>query len=340
MKRIMYLFTMAAGLVSGCHGREGAPDVSEIKIDLTIERFDKDLFALDSTQLPLEFPRLEQKYPSFAHIFAREVLNLGASADTPEAVVKELRHFLAQNQVLKDSVFKKFASVTDIRSGLTDCFRYVKYYFPDYPVPAIITFIGNFGGSVAYTKDGLAIGLDEYMGSSFSYYQIPEIQEVYPSYLTRKFSPEYIPVNCMSVIIGDIYPTDNTDTLPLIDQIIDHGKRLYILGLLVPDASDTLKLGYTGQQYAWCKTNEGLIWNFMVEQNVLYTFDPDVIKNFLSDAPTTQGMPDASPGNIASYIGLQMVRKYVARQSGKMTPKELMEIPVKTILTEAQYNPK
>lgn len=347
MKRTFYplitgallLFTIPALLFSGCKNASGVPDVSGIKINLQIERFDKDLFAMDSNRVPEQLPELLKEYPSFAPRFIQNVLFLGPSADTPEVVYRELHRFLSQNQQLKDSVFKQYPNMDQVKGPLTRCFQFVHYYYPDYPIPKIITFIGNFGFKNIVTDEGLGIGLDFYMGPRFSYYQISEVQEVFPSYLSRKFSPEYIPVDCMNAIIDDLYPSDN-DTLPLLDQLIDRGKRLYILDRFIPEADDTLKLGYTGAQYTWCKANEGQIWNSLVQQNILYSFDPDVIKSYMSDAPTTQTMPSASPGNIGSFIGEQIVRKYVARNGGDISPKKLMGIAAKTIFSEAQYNPK
>jgi hypothetical protein len=339
MKRTFPFLIIASLLLGGCRNPGDIPDVSGIRIDIQIERFDKDLFAMDSNRIPEQLPELIREYPSFTPRFLQNVLFLGPSADTPVVVYRELRHFLAQNQQLKDSVFKKFPSLDNVKAPLTQSFRFLHYYYPDYQIPKIITFIGNFGYKNIITDEGLGIGLDFYMGASFSYYQIPEVQEVFPSYLSRKFAPEYIPVDCMNAVIDDLYPTDN-DTLPLIDQLIDRGKRLYILDKFLPGTNDTLKLGYTGKQYAWCMANEGQIWHALVQQNVLYSLDPDVVKNYLSDAPTTQTMPAGSPGNIGSFLGEQIVRQYVGRNGRNISPKKLMAVPTREIFSQAQYNPK
>lgn len=339
MKRTLYCLFLAVLLTgAGCHQGARTPDVSGIQVTLQVKRFDRDLFALDSTQLPRQWPALEARYPAFGPIFLRDVLGLQQAADTLAVAYAELRRFMALNQVLKDSVFKKFDNLEPVLKQLEQCFRFVKYYYPDYTVPAIIPFIGNFGGRELYTQDGLAIGLDFYMGSTFSYYQIPEVQEVYPAFVSRRFSPEYLPVNCMAAIVDDLYPAGD-DTTSLIQQVIDRGRRLYLLDKFLPGVEDTLKIGYTGQQYAWCKANEGLIWNFLIQQNVLYSLDPDVIKTYMGDAPTTQSMPAQSPGNIGSFVGWQIVRRYVSRK-GDPGPKALMGVPVKDILADAQYNPK
>ena len=269
-------------------------------------------------------------------------MNLQSAADTPEVVLAEMRRFLAQNQVLKDSVFQKFPNLDGIQKELENDFRYVKYYYPDSSIPKIITYIGNFGYREMYTNDGLGISLDFYMGNKFSYYQIPEVLEVFPAYLSRKFSPEYLPVNTMNALIDDFYPPDDesdTASTTLLEQIIDRGKRLYLLNKFLPNTADTLKLGYTGLQYEWCKANEGQIWNFLLEQNVLYNHDPEIIKNYMSDAPTTQNMPALAPGNIGSFVGWQIIKKYIARK-GDMGPQKLMTIPPRDLFNDAQYNPK
>lgn len=338
MKRIYYVLCLAAILETGCHSGQDTPDVSGIKVTVKVERFDMDLFALDSTRLPEQWPAIQRKYPDFSRYFVSDVLALGPAGDDPATAFKELRHFLGQNQNLHDSVLKQFPNMAIITKPLNNYFRYVKYYFPDYEIPTIIPFIGNFADRESISKDGLAIGLDFYMGPGFSFYQIPEVQEVFPSYVSRRFAIPYLPVNVMKAVLVDLYP-GTLDTSNLITQLIDQGKRLYIVDKFLPGVDDTLKLGYTGRQYAWCKANEGLVWNFLVEQNVLYSFDPDVVKTYIGDAPTTQTMPAQSPGDIAAFVGWQIVKKYASRK-GNITPARLMEIPARDILEGAQYNPK
>lgn len=347
MKSYYLLLGIAAalglsGCLSGCNHSSKTPDVSDIKVQLQIERFDQDLFAMDSTKVPEELPGLVEKYPNFTPLFIRQVMNLQSAADTPAVVYGEMRKFLAQNQVLKDSVFQKFSNLDGIQKELENDFRYVKYYYPDSTIPKIITYIGNFGYREMFTNDGLGISLDFYMGNKFSYYQIPEVLEVFPAYLSRKFSPEYLPVNTMNALIDDFYPIDDdndTASTTLLEQLIDRGKRLYVLNKFLPNTADTLKLGYTGAQFEWCKANEGQIWNFLLQANVLYNHDPEIIKNYMSDAPTTQNMPTQAPGNIGSFVGWQIIKKYIARK-GDMSPQKLMAVPPKDLFSDAQYNPK
>lgn len=325
--------------VAACSRRPNAPDVSGIQLHLQFERFDKDFYALDSLNVGDGLPGLIAKYPTFAPVFFRDVLALGQAADSPAVVRDEVRRLLTYTNNLKDSVFQKYPDTSYLNDVLSKDLRYVKFYFPDYKIPKIITMIGNFGGREVWTDAGLAIGLEFYMGSRFSFYQDPVIQETWPDYLSRKFSSEYLPVNVDNAILADMYPNNNNDTLPLIYQMIELGKRLFVLDKLLPDAPDTVKTGYTAAQLAWCRRYPGQIWHFFIDKNLLYSYNPDEIVNYLHDGPFTQGMPPESPGNIGAFVGWQIVKKYVEKE-GDMSPKEMMEVPAKTILEEAKYDPK
>jgi hypothetical protein len=84
MKRTFYplitgallLLTIPALLFSGCKNASGVPDVSGIKINLQIERFDKDLFAMDSNRVPEQLPELLKEYPSFAPVLSKTFYSL------------------------------------------------------------------------------------------------------------------------------------------------------------------------------------------------------------------------------------------------------------------------
>jgi hypothetical protein len=192
---------------------------------------------------------------------------------------------------------------------------------------------------VAITPSTLAIGLQLFAGGNFSFYTSVQGQEVYPRYLSRRFEPPFIVVNCIKVLSEDIFP-DSSDGRPLIEQMIEKGKYWYLLDKFLPETVDSLKTGFSQKQVEWCYANEGLIWNFFLQTgNELYTLDPDIIKNYLGEAPNTPGMPEVSPGNIGQWVGWQIVKKYVEKNPD-ITPSELMRINAKEIFETSKYKPK
>src|SRR3954470_21824994 len=66
--RLLYMAAIAVLLIS-CSHNQGKPDVSNIKVDVKIERFDKDFFSLDTNHLNTSLEQLNKKYPSFLPLY-------------------------------------------------------------------------------------------------------------------------------------------------------------------------------------------------------------------------------------------------------------------------------
>ena len=337
MKRFR-LYLLFIIIISSCKDRN-IPNVSGIKVDLQLQRFDKDFFSVDTNHIDKSLQQLHQKYPSFLQDFVFNILALPAQPDSSLVVEQEVKAFIRSYISLKTSSDKLFtdlnATENDIRKGL----QFVKYYFPSYKLPAkLITFIGpiNSYGNIL-TTDALAVGLQLYMGKDFSLYQSEAGQELYPAYISRRFDKEYIPVNCIKTIIDDIFP-DNNAGRPLVEQMVQAGKRLYVLDQLMPATSDTIKTGYTQKQLEGCYANEGTIWSFFVQNDLLFTADPSLTKDYMNDAPQTQAFGKDSPGFIGQFTGWQIVKKWMAKNE-KVSLNQLLQTNPKTIFDQAKYKP-
>lgn len=332
----LYFLASILFLLASCKDNK-IPDVSNIKIDLPVERYDKLIYGIDSNNVAEGLQKVYAQYPAFTNAFIGQVLQLRTLySDTSKMLQEAMKNYLTHTQQLKDSVWKKFDSNKDWTKDLEKALRYVKYYFPKYNVPKLICFIGDLTGREILTQEGLAVGLDYYLGKDFTYYLIPEIQTQIPAYLSRRFSVEYLPTNCMLAIIDDLYP-DTSFARPLIEQMVEKGKRYFILDKFLPKADDTLKLQYTKAQVDWCYNNEKDIWKFFLEGDLLYSTEPSV-SNFVSEGPSTQGMPQESPGNIGLFVGWRIVEKYLEKHPGT-TIQQLMKTEAKIIFNESRYKP-
>ncbi len=325
-------------VISSCKDRN-IPDVSGIKVDLQLQRFDNDFFSVDTNHIDQSLQQLHQKYPSFLHDFVFNILALPAQPDSSSVVEQEVKAYNRSYISLKEAADKIFTDMTvtekEVRRGL----QFVKYYFPSYKLPAkLITFIGpiNSYGNIL-TTDAIAVGLQLYMGKNFSFYQSEAGQEMYPAYISRRFEKEYIPVNCIKTIVDDIFP-DNNAALPLVEQMIQAGKRLYVLDQLMPETADTLKTGYTQKQLEGCYANEKTIWSFFVQNDLLFITDPSVTKDYMNEAPQTQAFGKDSPGFIGQFAGWQIVKKWMAKNE-KVTLEQLLQTNPKTIFAQAKYKP-
>jgi hypothetical protein len=336
-----FLFCFILLLVSSCGNKNNLPNVSDIPVNVKVDRFDQAFFSVDTNNIKPALYKLTQQFPYFTNDFVVNVLGVAPLNDTSITSFTACREFISTYNSLKDSLEPKFQNLDWLEKELKHGFQFIKYYFPKYQLPQkVLTYIGPFDApAVALTPSALAIGLQLYAGKNFSFYTSVQGQEIYPKYMSRRFEPPYITINCIKTIAEDIFP-DNGDNKPLIEQMIEKGKYWYLLDKFLPETADSLKTGFSQKQLDWCNANEGLIWNFFLQTgNELYTIDPDIIKNYIGEAPNTPGMPDVSPGNIGQWVGWQIVKKYVEKNSG-ITPVELMKTSAKKIFEEAKYKPR
>ncbi len=330
---LIFLFVIA------CKTGKKTPDVSNIPVTVHVERFDQAFFAMDTNQVKQGLLDLARQYPYFINDFVVNILGTSPLSDTSAQAFFACRRFISSYMPVKDLLDLKFGNMRFIEEGLKKGLQFIRYYFPRYNLPPkVVAYIGPFDApGVALTRYTLAIGLQLYAGKQFPFYLSSQGQELFPLYISRRFEPEYVVPNCMKALAEDLFP-DQSQGKPLIEQMIERGKNWWLMDQLLPEMADSLKTGFTQKQLNWCLSNEGQIWNFFLEQN-LYSLEPDLIKNYIGDAPYTQGMPDASPGNIGQWVGWRIVQKYVPLHPD-ISPEQLMKTPARIIFDEVKYKPK
>jgi len=323
-------------LLTACGNNKKKPDVSGIKTDISIERFEQTFFRIDTNNIREGLADLRNAYPAFYPVFMQHILQLQPQ-DTASFSI--LRTIISSYRPINDSIQKKYANLNWLEKELEESFQYVKYYYPQYHIPRVITFIGTLDAPGAVvTPDYLAIGLHQFGGKNFSVYQDEVVQQVYPSYISRRFDKEYITANAMKAIADDIYP-DQSVGKPLIEQMVEKGKQWYLLDHFLPDAADSIKTGYTTKQLNWANENEGNIWSYIIKNENPYSIEPHVIQTYIGEAPFTQGMPESSPGNIGQWIGWRIVQQYAAKND-QLSLQEILATPARKIFEESKYKPK
>ncbi len=346
--KYIYLYILLSTLFVCCYSNnKKVPNVSHISIHLTVQHFEQDFFSIDTNHIVESIHTLHKKYPQFWKDFTENILGIDAYQPNNTEEEKAIRSFIKSYQSIKESTDKVFKDFNDIQKQIEESFKYIHYYFPTYSLPKkIITFIGPldafFHGTLddygdVLTQDAIAIGLQLHLGKVNMLYTSPQGQALYPAYISKRFEPAYIPVNCIKNIIDDLYP-DKTSAKPLIDQIIDRGKRLYTLDQIMPYTPDSLKIGYTQTQLEGCYAHESLIWSMFLRSDVLYTIEPSIIKNYIGNSPNTSELGNDAPGNIGLFVGWQIVKKYM--QGNSITLDSLLKTDTRIIFEQSHYKPK
>ncbi len=333
------LSLIAAFSLFACNNKEGIPDVSSIEVDIPVERFDNSFFSIDSNDISSGLRKVQQQHPDFYTDFMQNILGV-SGVDTNQNTILVTKEFLRGYLPVYDSLQLKYKKTDWLQKELEKAFQYVKYYFPRYKTGKAVLFTGPFDApGVASVNAGIAIGLQQFAGKDFSVYQSPMGQELFPTYISKRFAPEYITANCMKAVVEELFP-DKSGDKPLIEQMIEKGKRWYLLDKFLPATPDSIKTGYTNKQLNWCSENEGLIWSYLVKNEDLNSLSPVVLQTYIGEAPFTQGFSqESSPGNIGQWIGWQIIKKFVAKNPDMM-PRDIMRTEAKKILDEAKYKPK
>jgi hypothetical protein len=302
---------------------------------MTEIRFDSAFFAMDSLHFESDLAKLVQQYPQFSEDYFNRILML-----SPKKESKKIGAFYKAYRPI-------FNATTQIQASkkatpeIIAAFKRFHYFFPTYTLPKqLIYFIGpleTYGNVV--TKDGLAIGLQLYMGAASSWYYSEQINTIYPTYISRHFAPEYIVVNSIQNILNDYEPLV-INGKQLIEQMIEIGKRQYILSQCLPNASDTLLFGYTSNQLKAIEESQGDIWTFVSSQNRLFSVDPSLTTAILTEAPYNDYFGEDIPGNVGKYIGYGIVKSWMKQQKGKSKNdlNLLLKTPAKSIFDQTNID--
>ncbi len=345
MKKIIFLLVLFS--LSGCDScnktksRE-KPDVADIKIAVQMERFDKDLFELAKTNFDEQaMSAMRNKYGSFFDFYiAQFVIGPRPPGDTANIEKEALQRFLTDAYInrIQNAVNSHFENTKDIDEELTQSLKYFKHYFPEATVPKVIGINSGFSiGAFTYEKEILGVGLDQYLGPGFSDYDSAGVFQ----YLQHKMRREYIARNSMEVLYNFYFGTEElSHGKTLIEAMVDKGKKMYFLSYVLPDAPDSMITGFTQKQTTWCEESEVDIWKFMNDKDMLYKDNYMDQKKYLDEGPGITGMPAEAPGNIGSWVGLQIVRKFMKETGQKISLHDLLlKYDAKTILAKAKYRP-
>jgi hypothetical protein len=330
----------------GCGGND-TPDVSALPTITQVKRFDKDFFAIDTLQLDNSLNKLNQEYPHFFASYLTSVLGVNPADPQAEEAIKAFIGSYKNISSVAQSVADKHISKVEnqVKLGL----QYMEYYFPNWKPDSpfvITTFIGPMDAFEAFsvgdygdvrTGDGVGIALQLHLGANSPIYAEGRTQGVFYDYQIARFTPEMMSVNSMKNIIDDAFPYTAAGKT-LLDEMIEKGKRLYLLDKLMPEIEDSLKIGYTSNQLKGCYDNEGVIWSFFVKNDLLYSKEASLNQLYIKDGPKTQELGESAPGYIGLFVGRQIVRSFMKKQP-ELPLEELMKKSATEIMTASGYKP-
>jgi hypothetical protein len=270
-----------------------------------------------------------------------KMIIIGQTQDT--AYYYNLRTILLNKDYheLSSAVALTFPDLNKQQKELNQAFRFIRYYYPKQKFPRIISFMSGFAVQTPIGNDYIGIGLDMFLGKNGDRFY-PALRQSIPQYISRRFSPENISPRVIEAFIREeMFPENDIDR-SLLSKMVYNGRILYFMDKVLPEITDSLKIGYTTEQLKWCKYYEAEIWAYFLENELLFNTDYLRIQKYLAEAPFTPGIGEnsSSAPKLGVWTGWQIVRQYMDKNTDISLQQLMLEKDAQKILAGSKYKPR
>lgn len=337
MKKWKYIVLGMLLILLGCTKNRSYFPQHNDKVNVPIVRFDEAILTLqaqDSLSLRARVRSLYNEYPLFMNFWVEDILGI-PSEDTiylctalPKFLNDTVYGFKQTNAFCKEI----FADVSDLSRRLNKAFSRLSTISDD-PLPTVYFFISGFNSSIVGLDNVIGVGVDMYLGSDYPYYN-----RVVYEYQKQTMRKECIPVDVVSYYLFSHTPFTSQENR-LLENMIYRGKVMFVTSLLFQEEDPWEVMGYTKEQWEWCRYNERAIWGLIMDKNDLYKTDPLVLTSYLNDGPFTSEISQQSPGRLGTWVGWRIVESYMNHHPEVTISDLLAEDDAQKIVEQSFYKP-
>ncbi|PXV64393.1 hypothetical protein CLV62_11036 [Dysgonomonas alginatilytica] len=332
---LFFLFISLSSLYSCSNNSKHRNDFTSIQNQgelISIKRFDQDLYRYLQVPSFQQQDSLAKSYGKFLEAFGTVTINNNDVSGT--SYFSDLKGYFSNpmlSQIYKDAL-DTFRVVLPYEKELSVADELIQKYFAGKQLPRLGMHVSGFKANTIVLADFISISIDRYLGADYSGYK-----DFFEDYQRQQMKPQMISRDYLKAWILTEMPTSNKRK-DLLSEIINEGKTLYALQLLLPDWNEADLIGYTPEQLEWSKNKEKEIWKATIDQNYLFSTDYMTILKYLEDAPYTATISTDSPGRLGAWIGWQIVKAYAANTSASLD-SIIKESDMQNILKQSKYNP-
>lgn len=327
-KPIVIFFTLF--LVFGCGKKkcEIDPQIAKIPVDIKIDRLEKPFFAAKSEAAMLAFLN---NNPAFT----TQYLQSDQYPDEEQLVGSLLRLSNEPNlNKFASETNTRFGEMKDVEQELENAFRHLKFYYPQFTIPAVKTFVsGLLGQDLLVTDSLLVLGIDYFSGKEASY------RPQQPGYILKRYAKPFM-VPAVVTQISSAFNKTNLSNKTMLADMINFGKSYYFTQRMMPCNPDSTIIGYSDQEMADISYNEGKIWAHFIDKGLLYETNHFKVNKYTGERPNVPEISPRCPGRIATWVGWQIVRKYMQEHPEVTLPQLMLDTDAQKIFLQSKYKPK
>jgi hypothetical protein len=320
--------------LSACQHDPLKVNLSGIREVVPVVRYDRFFFSLGSRPDSVSVAGLIAGYPEFTELFSFQVIKIGNLNDSSGRAM--IHTFLTDSVILlsRHKAEELYPDHPEFEKKLIRAFKHYRYYFPEKTLPVIYSCISGFNESVFISGNLIGISLDKYLGSDCTFYSLLGL----PKFKQLKMNPGMIPRDVIQGWARSQFPI-NREAASLCDYMIHEGKMQYFTRALLPEIADTILAAYSAGQLKWCLENESRMWNYLIENKMLFSTRQMDIVRYINDGPTTNGFPQESPARTGAWLGWRIVKNYMKRHPEITLPELMRNDNYQGILNASAYAP-
>lgn len=309
IKNIFFMF-FAGLLFVSCDYNPLDIDASDEVVDVSFVNVDSVIANADSAELLMANAKYKSEITDAYDYLVSYCLQIGKVEDS--AFYNSIMLYREDTGVkeLNESITKNFSDVSGYSNEILGALKHLKYHLPKAKLPTHVVYINSlFASSIFCTENEIAIGLDRYLGENDPVVQKLNPMEFY-GWIKKGMNQEFLTRDAITGWL-ETHIIDETES-NIAEQMIRWGKIMYLTEAAYPEKSQATILRYSEEELIWAKENEYSFWQYLIDQNLLYSTDPRIIANIMNPGPTTSGLPtEGAPDRLGRYLGWKMVHQYI-----------------------------
>jgi hypothetical protein len=331
-------------LFTSCEEKNPHKEIAplETPIPFLAMRMDLDVAAIEFSQPAAARQQLFQKYGDLYCAYLEEILRIGpCNSDSSLLALQGFVEYPDIQELSKeiDQLFPE-TTLASFNQTFEDAFQRFHHFFPKDTLPTLVYINSGFNCASFATKHQLAVGLDYFLGEKSKI--IPRLPaELFPAYMKEDMHPNLtVPSTIKNFLYSKFFVTENSGPKDLLNELVYHGKIMYLTDILLPEVPDSAKMAWSSKQLEWARTNEWNTWKELAQQKVMFGTSVPKNKKWFEFAPFTNAehIPQDSPPQLGIWMGWQIVNAFM-KDNPNLSPQELMtEADAQKILRA--YKPK